>query len=233
MDAIMQALEKIRDANLVVRKVGEDMVMDEEGNLKRVDRKRESNSMEGEWAAYAIRELKARSPTSLNVTLRLLYYGQNWSIDEAFQREYYLADKFMDHEKHPDFVEGVEKQLSKEKPKPKPTWQPGNLKDVTTEMIDSYFAVNQQLAPMAFVRKDEEPYKQKPYPQGLPSENDIQDALAERSNMTLDTFRSTMLTLFNNKLGLEEKLKDVYMRKCKLDENGFVIWVGPKAFAKS
>lgn len=180
----------------------------------------------GRWAYTVLNKLQERSPTSLGVSLRLLCYGHEWTIDEAFQREYYLANKFMNHEKHPDFVEGVEKQLSKEKPKKSPRWQPATISRVSQEMIDTYFTIDQDLKRMEFVRTAQEPYKQKPYPQGLPSENDIQDALFVRKNLTPHQYMQTMVRLFDNKLGLEDKLGDVYERLCDTDEEGYVVWVG-------
>jgi len=235
MGAIMKALENIKNANTIVYQVKEEvldehneLVLNEDGSPVYKERDEIEYTSQGEWAGKVLDMLKSRSPMALHITLRLLYYGENWSIDEAFQREYYLADKFMDNEKHPDFVEGVEKQLSREKPKPTPVWKPASIEDVTVEMIDSYFTVNPQLPPMTFVRKAEEPYKQQPYPMGLPSENEIQDALIARPNMTPPEFETTMLKLFNNKLGLEHKLLDIYNRKCSTNKTGHVVWVGSK-----
>ena len=88
-----------------------------------------------EWAKQTLKTLGIRSPTSLKVTLRQLQLGRNWSINDTFVREHWIASKFMEHH---DFTEGVSARLISKPPK-QPTWNPPTLHDVSEREVGRFF----------------------------------------------------------------------------------------------
>lgn len=77
----------------------------------------ESETVHPEWAKKTIATIRERSPISVRVALRQLREGKNWNITETFQREFFMAARFMEK---PDFVEGVTALLIEKNRKP--TW---------------------------------------------------------------------------------------------------------------
>ncbi|CRG84407.1 hypothetical protein PISL3812_01699 [Talaromyces islandicus] len=100
-----------------------------------LEKERDDGAMK-KWAGKTLDTLRARSPTSLKVTLRQLRLGKEWTISEAFRREYAIAAHFM---RHPDFVEGVSARLISKPPRD-PSWSPKLLEEVRTEDVNAFFA---------------------------------------------------------------------------------------------
>ncbi|KAK6533557.1 hypothetical protein TWF694_002495 [Orbilia ellipsospora] len=184
-----------------------------------------------EWARETIKTLKERSPTSVRVALLEMRYGAAWSINTAFQREYHIARKFMDHENHPDFVEGVSKLLIQkvpkgEKPVP-PKWSPPTFETTTNDQALAYFGIEEGAKPLDLVKiPGEADYLHYPHGWiGLPSENAVKILLGskgERKNV--EQLKKLVIKQWDAKVGVEEKLEDVIARKIKVLENGMAEW---------
>jgi 3-hydroxyisobutyryl-CoA hydrolase len=89
-----------------------------------------------EWATKTIAALRARSPTSIGVTLTALRRGRDWTIAQAFRNEHAIAARFM---RHPDFVAGVVARLV-ERSKARPTWTPDQIEGLRDEDVKEFFA---------------------------------------------------------------------------------------------
>ena len=76
-----------------------------------------------DWAKRTEKTILMRSPTSVKVTLHMLRAARRWNIVQAFQQEYHIAARFMEH---PDFIEGVTARLIR-KPAQTPNWTPATL----------------------------------------------------------------------------------------------------------
>jgi 3-hydroxyisobutyryl-CoA hydrolase len=126
------------------------------------------------WVDETIDTLHKRSPTSVHVALRQMHVGKHWSIAETFMREHQIASKFM---RHPDFVEGVTKQLSK--PRTEPKWQPASLEDISpdSDITGPFFEMAPGTERLALLNRIN--YAEYPFSFGLPSEQDLQQLLEE------------------------------------------------------
>jgi enoyl-CoA hydratase len=87
------------------------------------------------WAEGVLRDLRQRSPTSLKVTHRHVQLARGLELSGVLARDYRLACRFM--EGH-DFYEGVRSALIDRDHAPK--WKPAHLPEVTTAMVERYFA---------------------------------------------------------------------------------------------
>lgn len=86
------------------------------------------------WAQQTLALLKAKSPTSLKVTLEQLKRSRGLSMQDTMQLEYRLAARFMQGK---DFYEGVRALLiDKDK---SPHWQPDMLADIDGDDVEAYF----------------------------------------------------------------------------------------------
>jgi enoyl-CoA hydratase len=86
------------------------------------------------WADETLTALKAKSPTSLKVTLLQLRKGFQLNLTECLAMEYTMVSHFL-HEH--DFYEGIRAMLvDKDK---NPQWQPAELEDVNEQRIKAYF----------------------------------------------------------------------------------------------
>ncbi len=88
-----------------------------------------------EFLDNAANMLKAKSPTSLKVTLRALREGLTLNFDECMRQEFRLCTHFL---KSHDFVEGIRAVIIDKDLKPR--WQPLDLTAVTDEAVLGYFA---------------------------------------------------------------------------------------------
>jgi len=86
------------------------------------------------WSLKTRENLLKRSPTSLKVTLAHLYQAIPLSFDEVMQQEFNMAVAFMHSQ---DFYEGVRAVLVDKDQKP--TWQPGQLSEVSEETVKKFF----------------------------------------------------------------------------------------------
>ena len=95
-------------------------------------------SVEGdqrEWAEGVVADLNARSPLSLKVTHRHIRDARALDLRQTLSIDYRLACRFLEGN---DFREGVRAVLIDKDGKPR--WNPRTLKDVSTDMVDDYFA---------------------------------------------------------------------------------------------
>jgi|TARA_R100000501_G_scaffold13654_3_gene24950 enoyl-CoA hydratase/carnithine racemase len=94
-----------------------------------------SLSMGNDWAEAQRDLLMKMSPTSMKLTLRALREGAGDDLAACLKREYRLVGNIKNGN---DFYEGIRAQLIEKDRKPR--WNPSNLRDVTDDMVDGYFA---------------------------------------------------------------------------------------------
>lgn len=178
-----------------------------------------------EWAQATLKTISNRSPTSLKVTLQQLRLGKSWNITETFVREHQMAARFM---AHPDFVEGVSARLIN-KPPTKPQWQPSKLEDVSTATVQEFFTLPKGMKEITFVEAApgalNHQYTDYPHAKfALPRESDIEAVVREYGQQGgSKKVTEVLLRQWENKLGVEEKVKEVLARKT-ISSNGNVTW---------
>jgi 3-hydroxyisobutyryl-CoA hydrolase len=156
------------------------------------------------WAERTIDTMQTRSPISIAVTFQQMRIGRQWSIAQAFQREYDIASRFM---AHPDFVEGVTARLIERK-KERPNWQPNNITDVKRSDFDAFFAGSEGGATLPLI--SELDYKEYPHAWiGLPREDEI---LREAGGKKGEDVVSNLLEKYEGKQGVREKIAEVLQR---------------------
>jgi enoyl-CoA hydratase len=89
----------------------------------------------GDFAAQTAATLRTKSPTSLNVTLRLLRLGrQTERLEDCLEREFAATLAVLASH---DFYEGVRAAIiDKDR---NPHWRPASLAEVTAEQVNRYF----------------------------------------------------------------------------------------------
>jgi enoyl-CoA hydratase len=87
------------------------------------------------WAEETRVSLRAKSPTSLKITLRQLTIGRDYDLEAALSLEYRLTQHVMAAH---DFYEGIRAALIDKDQKPQ--WRPATVAEVSDSMIDAYFA---------------------------------------------------------------------------------------------
>ena len=113
-----------------------DYAFDGKDTIEEIIASLESMGSDSEFGQSTLKTLRQMSPTSLKVTLEGLKRGAKvQSIGEALQMEYRMSQAFM--REGSDFYEGIRAALVDKDGKPK--WNPTSLKDVTEEMVESYF----------------------------------------------------------------------------------------------
>ncbi|MBY0281518.1 MAG: enoyl-CoA hydratase/isomerase family protein [Alphaproteobacteria bacterium] len=78
--------------------------------------------------------LLTKSPTSLKVTFKKFKQNKGWSLQDVLRQDFLLSQNFI---KHPDPIEGIRAQVIDKDKSPK--WNPSTLKDVSNEMVNSFF----------------------------------------------------------------------------------------------
>ncbi|KAK6363237.1 hypothetical protein TWF730_000680 [Orbilia blumenaviensis] len=183
---------------------------------------------DSEWANRTINTLRSRSPIALRVTLLEMRYGAAWTINSSFIREFHMARKFMNHSLHPDFVEGVEKQLAKPVDgfKQPPIWNPASIEETTDAMALQYFEIEEGAQMLDLVTvANEVDYANYPHGWlGLPSENAVKIMLGQGGRKTVEELEKAVLKQWDNKVGVQEKLRDVFQRKIKEGLGGIAEW---------
>lgn len=166
-----------------------------------------------QWAMQTLRIMEERSPTSLAVTFAQLRVSQRWSIAETFEREHFIASRFMEH---PDFVEGVTARLV-DKTENRPLWQPSKVSDLAEQDIASFFNFPQQ-PELALLNTAGTNYSEYPHAWlGLPSQKTIME---ERKKHDSDKqCLRAMLARTNYKFGVKEKVLEVLERRNWLPED--------------
>jgi 3-hydroxyisobutyryl-CoA hydrolase len=164
----------------------------------------------------------------VRVTLQQMRLGRQWSIAEAFQREYHLASKFMEH---PDFTEGVFARLIR-KPAETPKWQPASIESSSNSNTGDFFKVEgEQKLQLINVKLGADDYHQYPHRWlGLPSEQDIQSVVCE-GQKTAGEVIEHFVNARRGKAGVREKVSEVLARKTQVQEEGgsTVSWIFPSA----
>ena len=113
-----------------------DYAFDGKDTIEEIIASLESMGSDSKFGTSTLETLRQMSPTSLKVTLEGLKRGAKvQSIGEALQMEYRMSQAFM--KDGSDFYEGIRAALVDKDGKPK--WNPTSLKEVTEEMVESYF----------------------------------------------------------------------------------------------
>jgi enoyl-CoA hydratase len=87
------------------------------------------------WAEETRASLRAKSPTSLKITLRQLTIGRDYDLEAALSLEYRLVQHVMAAH---DFYEGIRAVLIDKDQNPQ--WRPATLAEVGDNIVDVYFA---------------------------------------------------------------------------------------------
>ena len=87
------------------------------------------------WAEETRVSLRAKSPTSLKITLRQLTIGRDYDLEAALSLEYRLVQHVMAAH---DFYEGIRAVLIDKDQNPQ--WRPATLAEVGDNIVDVYFA---------------------------------------------------------------------------------------------
>ncbi|KAH8664134.1 ClpP/crotonase-like domain-containing protein [Xylariales sp. PMI_506] len=171
-----------------------------------------------EWAEKTLATLHQRSPTSVHVAHRQMAVGKTWSIAETFQREHQIAAKFM---KHPDFVEGVDKQLSKERLTP--TWTPPSLEAVEPNTAKAFFEIDES-GPQKLQLLVNRDYEDYPYAYvGIPTEAEIEAAVKGASKSRREISKD-FVQKRKGRQGIKVIVDEVLARKTTVNEEGVAVW---------
>ncbi|KAH8148365.1 uncharacterized protein LAJ45_07466 [Morchella importuna] len=175
------------------------------------------------WASQTLKTLLQRSPTSLRVTLQLMRLGTGyeWTIAEAFQREYAVASHFM---RHPDFVQGVEHVLlKKEGP---PVWTPPKLEELGEEAVRAFVNPAPGEQRLALLRDpgvgDYERYPHEGVV-GLPTEAEIRRLVVGQNTWVREDVVRYFVDARGGRDGVERKVRDV-VERMTWEEHGMVRW---------
>ncbi|KAI2621692.1 ClpP/crotonase [Hypoxylon sp. NC1633] len=175
-----------------------------------------------EWAEKTLATLHQRSPTSVYVALKQMQTGRGWTISETFEREYQMAAKFMQHS---DFVEGVTAQLSREKPKPKPKWQPATLEDIEpgSNIAEPFFETRGGPAKLQLVTDRD--YSDYPYQSfGVPTELDVEEVVRD-GGLTRYQIREEFVRRKRGRQGISTIVNEILARKTAVNEDGKAEWI--------
>ena len=114
---------------------------------------------------------------------------------------------------HPDFVEGVTARLIN-KPAREPNWQPKVLEEVSDADVQKFFQLpegEQQLSLLS--EGPDTQYTQYPHQWlALPTEDDIRKFIRSNSSCTSDQVINHFLAQSGHKLGVKEKVEEVFTR---------------------
>jgi enoyl-CoA hydratase/carnithine racemase len=103
-----------------------------EGILERLRAERGAAST---WAEGVVKDLLARSPTSLKITHRHVRLARTLDLRETLEQDFRLGCRCLDGH---DFYEGVRAVLIDRDQAPR--WRPGRLEEVSEAMVEAYFA---------------------------------------------------------------------------------------------
>lgn len=169
------------------------------------------------WLEKTLTTLHQRSPTAVHVALRQMRIGKNWSITEAFQREYQIAAKFM---RHPDFTEGVSSLLIRKDKNPQ--WQPKTLEDINPEdrIADSFFEVEGSQKIKLLSDRD---YQEYPFKFGVPRENAVETFVRNGGKSAFQVINH-FVQATEGKQGVKEVVSEILARKTTKNEHGHLVW---------
>lgn len=171
-----------------------------------------------QWAEKTLATLHQRSPTSVQVTHAQMQVGRSWSIAETFQKEHQIATQFM---RHPDFVEGVDKQLSKDRGTPH--WNPSSLDAIPdTEDVAAPFFKPAAEPLSLLVDRDFNEYPHSSV--GIPSEKEVQAEVNGASISQREVIRK-IVQKRRGRQGISTIVEEILARKTYEDEQGVTVWV--------
>jgi 3-hydroxyisobutyryl-CoA hydrolase len=175
-----------------------------------------------EWADRTLTTLHQRSPTAVHVAHKQMNVAREWGITETFQREHQIAARFM---QHPDFVEGVDKQLSKERSAPK--WTPATLEDIQpgNDIADPFFQTSSIGGPAKLETLVERDYSEYRFPYvGVPTEKDVENAVkgATKSHRQIV---EEFVEKKKGRQGIKTIVEEILARKTARDHQGMAVWV--------
>ncbi|MEJ1158589.1 enoyl-CoA hydratase/isomerase family protein [Prosthecomicrobium sp. N25] len=99
--------------------------------LKRLD---ETAGAEADWAAATAREIRAKSPTSLEIAFRQMRFGRGASFEDCMRLEYRIVSQVL---QGADFYEGIRAVIVDKDMKPR--WRPAELEDLEMADIEAHF----------------------------------------------------------------------------------------------
>ncbi|KAI5783780.1 mitochondrial 3-hydroxyisobutyryl-CoA hydrolase [Pyronema domesticum] len=171
------------------------------------------------WAEQTTKTIRARSPTSLRVTLKQLRLGKNWTIGKTFQWEHQIATRFM---YHPDFVEGVDKRLISKTNDP--VWTPEKLEDAPESIVEEFFDIPAGTERLKLLKEGAAEYRKYPHARfGLPTEEKVR-SVVNQARLPAREIVEWFVREYKGKDGVREKVKEVLERKTKKDEAGVAVW---------
>ncbi|KAL8736010.1 MAG: hypothetical protein Q9166_000572 [cf. Caloplaca sp. 2 TL-2023] len=175
-----------------------------------------------DWAKQTLDKLAEKSPTSLKVALRQMRLGARWNTAEAFNREYHIAAKFM---QHPDFVNGVSARLI-HKPATKAQWDPPTLEGVSNEDVESFFRIEEGEERLRLLTQGLD-YDRYPFERdlGLPREEHVERVVKEKARERKEVV-DMMVEAKEGKIGVREKVEEVLGRRTGNNGEGKVVWKG-------
>ncbi|KAL1353318.1 hypothetical protein HN51_017276 [Arachis hypogaea] len=91
-----------------------------------------------EWCISTLRKIREASPLSLKITLESIREGRFETLDQCLAREYRISLRGISKQFSSDFFEGVRARMVDKDFTPK--WDPPSLKDVSDDMVQSYFS---------------------------------------------------------------------------------------------
>ncbi|WP_457966960.1 enoyl-CoA hydratase/isomerase family protein [Arthrobacter sp. D1-29] len=132
-DAVAAVVGQAPVAGLLAHRAWIDPAFSADSVAEIVERLRHSGTKEAREAATAV---TSKSPTALAVTLESLRRARHLdSLEDTMQQEFRVSLRAL---RAHDFAEGVRAQVvDKDR---LPNWDPAGLHDVTTELINAYFA---------------------------------------------------------------------------------------------
>jgi enoyl-CoA hydratase len=100
-----------------------------------IDRLQAEPGAAAEWAQGVVKDLAARSPTSLKITHRHVRLARDLDLRETLIQDFRLACRCLERE---DLYEGVRAVLIDRDQAPR--WNPARLQDLSEAMVEAYFA---------------------------------------------------------------------------------------------
>lgn len=90
---------------------------------------------ESDWAAKLAAGIQSKSPTSTKIAFRQIREGAKLDFEECMRTEFRMVSRIF---KAPDFFEGIRAVVIDKDQAPQ--WQPASLAEVTSELVEAYFA---------------------------------------------------------------------------------------------
>ncbi|RDA87654.1 hypothetical protein CP532_3784 [Ophiocordyceps camponoti-leonardi (nom. inval.)] len=169
------------------------------------------------WAQQQLDTLLKRSPTSVHVALRQMRVAKSWDLAKAFNQEYQMASKFM---QHPDFTEGVTALLKRKEPA---RWNPESLQAISErhDVAAPFFKFEDE-APLRLF--NDQTYSHYPHASlGVPTEREVK-AMVNSGNYTLEQLEKTLVASRKGRQGIAEVVREIIERKTTVDGSGKVMW---------